>query len=93
MRYPIYSATIAATGTVVHVTFDTANNIASINCVRNDSDMMDCYYPIEENPKCIAEMIAMIAEHEIKHYMKLNPKVEPERMGCIRRVASHFNLL
>lgn len=89
----MYSATIAATGTVVNVTFDTANNLASINCVRNDSDMMDCYYPIEDNPKCIAEMIAMVAEHEIKHYVKLNPKAEHEKTGCVRRVAKHFNLL
>ena len=89
----MYSATIAATGTIVHVTFDIANNIASINCVRNDSDMMECYYPIEDNPKRIAEMIAMIAEHEIKHYTKLNPMAESEKMGCVRKVAKYFNLL
>lgn len=89
----MYSATIAATGTVVCVTFDTANNIASINCVRNDSDAMDCYYPIEDNPKCIAEMIAMITEHEIKHYTKLNERREPDKKSGIEGFLRHFNLL
>lgn len=93
MRYPMHSATIAATGTVIQLSFDTENNITSINCDRNDSDTVDCYYPIEDNPRCIAEMIAMITEHEIEHYKKLNEKMEPEKNGCTQKLARHFNLL
>ena len=72
MKYPMMKATIAATNTDIHLLFDDENNITMLRCDRVGHDCTETYYPVENNPRCITELIAMVVEHEIQHDRKIN---------------------
>lgn len=71
MKYPMMKATIAATNTDIHLLFDDENNITMLICDRVGQECNKNYYPIENNPRCITELIALVVEDEIQHYLKM----------------------
>lgn len=74
MKYPIQKATITATNTNIEILYDDELNITMLRCDRVGHDCTENYYPVEQNPKCITELIAMVVEHEIQHYRKMNTR-------------------
>lgn len=70
MKYPMTKATISSTGTDIYLLFDDENHIKLLRCDRIGEDEIADYYPVEDNARCVAELIAMLAEHEIQHYLK-----------------------
>lgn len=74
MKYPMHKATIATTNTEIHLLFDDENNITMLRCDRVGHDCTEDYYPVENNPRCIVELIALVVEHEIQHYEKTKTK-------------------
>lgn len=72
MKYQIQKATIATTNTNIELLFDDELNISVLKCDRVGHDCTENYYPVEQSPKCITELIAMVVDHEIQHDRKMN---------------------